>query len=144
MENRPPSPPSLGPLGHLPPFLSNTLPYLERCRRSYGKVVALNIGGPALLITSPEDVEHVLLDSDRQYGKSPRIVGPAGRKLWGKSVIASEGESHRCRRIMIQIWASKQHRLREALWRYHLADSMGLLLLPPLLLRKLGGHYSLH
>jgi len=101
VENRPPSPPSLGPLGHLPPFLSNTLPYLERCRRSYGKVVALNIGGPALLITSPEDVEHVLLDSDRQYGKSPRIVGPAGRKLWGKSVIASEGESHRCRRIAL-------------------------------------------
>lgn len=101
MDNRPPSPPSFGPLGHLPPFLSNTLPYLEMCRRKYGKVVALNIGGPALLITSPEDVQHVLLDSDRQYGKSPRIVGRSGRKLWGESVIATEGESHRCRRIAL-------------------------------------------
>lgn len=96
---RPPSPPGLPLLGHLPWFLSDKLGYLQDCQRRYGPVVRLSLGGPCWLLSDPADVRHILVDNPGNYRKSPRIVGPRGRRLWGDTLLSLQGEQQRQRRV---------------------------------------------
>lgn len=84
-------------LGHVPWFLRNRLQFLEDCARRYGATVPLNLRGPVYLVLAPEDVRHVQCSA--RYRKSDRNVGPQAQRIWGKSLITLEGETHRQRRI---------------------------------------------
>ena len=101
LARRAPSPRSYGPLGHLPGFLLDSLRFLQRCRQRYGTVVALHLGGPVLLVTEPPDVQHILVHRSQNYLKCERITHHPGQKLWGDSLIALSGETHRSRRIAL-------------------------------------------
>ena len=51
------------------------------------------------MLSDPADVQHILMDNPSNYVKSPRIVGPQGRRLWGDTLLALQGESQRRRRV---------------------------------------------
>lgn len=81
-------------LGHAPAFVLDKPGFLIRCRARHGDTVPLEIAGPTLLVSAPEDVRHVLVSGAGAYGKSHRIVGAAARQSLGVSVITAEGEDH--------------------------------------------------
>lgn len=89
-------------LGHAPQFLRDRLGFLLRCACEYGEVVTLNIGGETCLLTSPEDIKHVLVNNPDNYDKSPRLTGPKGKLLSGEGLLTSVGAAHLRQRRMLQ------------------------------------------
>ncbi len=89
-------------LGHLPWFLADRLAFLERCARTYGEVVKLNIGGETYLLTNPEDIKHVLVCNPDNYEKTPRLTSAAGRSVSGEGLLTASAGSHVRERRMLQ------------------------------------------
>lgn len=90
----PQGPPSLPLVGHALSFLHDKPGYLLRCHERYGATVRLSLGGPTLLITSPDDVRHVLVTAAGKYGKSPRLVSEAARRRLGASLFTVADADH--------------------------------------------------
>ncbi|MGH9928813.1 MAG: cytochrome P450 [Pyrinomonadaceae bacterium] len=89
-------------VGHLPFFVRDKLGFLLRCAESYPDVVKLRIGAPTYLLTNPQDISYVLRDNERNYEKSPRIIGGKRKSLFGKALIATPSDSHRSKRHALQ------------------------------------------
>ena len=89
-------------VGHLPAFLYDKLGFLSRCAATYGDVTKLNIGEPTFLLTSPEDIKHVLVLNPDNYVKSPRMTSARGKRLSGAGLLTSVGASHIKQRRMMQ------------------------------------------
>lgn len=81
-------------LGHLPQFWRDPRQFLVACAETYGDVVRLQIGAPTLLLTSPHDLQHVLVAHPERYAKTLRISGPRGQRALGESVATSLGTAH--------------------------------------------------
>lgn len=89
-------------VGHLPAFLYDKLGFLSRCAATYGDVTKLNIGEPTFLLTSPEDIKHVLVLNPDNYVKSPRMTSARGKRLSGAGLLTSVGAAHIKQRRMMQ------------------------------------------
>lgn len=81
-------------VGHLPSFLRDKLGFLRRCLAAPADCYQLHIGGPVLLLNHPEDVRHVLVANWDNYRKSPRIVSPRGKQLFGETLASTETTDH--------------------------------------------------
>src|SRR5438128_11996799 len=81
-------------VGHLPAFLYDKLGFLSRCAATYGDVTTLNIGEPTFLLTSPEDIKHVLVLNPDNYVKSPRMTSARGKRFSGAGLLTSVGAAH--------------------------------------------------
>lgn len=102
-------PAALPLVGHLPAYLSDKLGFLTRCAAAYGPVVALRIGEPTLLLSSPDDIQHVLLKNSAGYSKSPRLTGPRGKALSGSGLLTSSPAEHpRQKRALQPAFAPQQ------------------------------------
>lgn len=91
--------------GHLPQFLNDKLGFLSHCVADYGatgRAVSLHIGEPTLLLTSADDVQHVLTGNAGNYTKTPRLTGRQGRLISGAGMHTSEGAEHLRQRRMLQ------------------------------------------
>ena len=77
-------------LGHARALLKDPLALLDGCS---GGVVPLRLGKPAWLVLEPADVLHVLENSDSTYSKGRAFR--FGRRLYGNSLLVSEGRQHR-------------------------------------------------
>ncbi len=95
-------PPALPLLGHAPAFLRDKLGFLERCAAKYGDVVRLDIGGATYLLTSPDDIKHVLLSNATNYEKTARLTGARGRRFFGNGLVTAAGAAHLRHRRMLQ------------------------------------------
>jgi cytochrome P450 len=101
-------PGALPVIGHLLPFVRDRLGFLQRCAADYGGVVRLHLGEPTFLLTSPDDIRHVLVVNGENYIKSPRLTSARGRRLSGSGVLTSTGAAHlRQRRMMKPAFARK-------------------------------------
>jgi cytochrome P450 len=76
-------------LGHVPAIRKDPLGLLDACREPAAR---LWLGRPAWLLLEPADIEHVLA-SDEIYSKGQAFR--YGRRLYGNSLLVSEGEDHR-------------------------------------------------
>ena len=76
-------------LGHIPAIWKDPLTLLDQCA---GGVVPLRLGRTAWLILDPPDVLHVLENSEFVYSKGRAFR--YGKKLYGNSLLVSEGEEH--------------------------------------------------
>lgn len=76
-------------LGHIPALLKDPLSLLDQCD---GGVVPLRLGRRAWLILDPPDALHVLQNSEFVYSKGRAFR--YGKKLYGNSLLISEGEQH--------------------------------------------------
>lgn len=99
--------PSSGPpgyplLGHLPEFLRDKLGFLSRCVAQYGDVVQLRLGRRTLLLSNPNDIQHVLMTNSRNYDKTPRLTSARGKRISGEGLVTSQGETHLRQRRMLQ------------------------------------------
>jgi cytochrome P450 len=56
--------------------------------------VRLRLGTTAYLLTSPDDIEHVLLHNHAGYAKTRRLTGARGRRLLGRGILTSTGGEH--------------------------------------------------
>ena len=89
-------------VGHLPAYLRDRLGFLVRCAADYGEVVPLRIGPPTWLLTSPDDIRHVLVTRQDRYVKSVRIRGRGARRALGSGLLTSTGAEHRQFRRLLQ------------------------------------------
>jgi cytochrome P450 len=89
-------------VGHLPFFLRDKFGFLIRCASAYPDVVKLRLVKSTYLLTNPEDISYVLLNNQRNYEKSPRIIGGKRKSLFGKALIATPGDTHRSKRHALQ------------------------------------------
>jgi cytochrome P450 len=92
----------LGPHGTLPPFARRTLGLLSPRRFEYDRLVRVRVGERRYLLTSPDDVRHVLVTAAANYLKTPRLASPAGRRRAGQGLLTSAGDAHRDRRRLLQ------------------------------------------
>ena len=97
-----PGPRGLPFVGHAPAFLHDKLGFLARCAANYGPSVELNIGGPTYLLTSPDDVKHVLVSHAANYEKTPRLTGHRARRFFGEGLTTARGPVHLRQRRMLQ------------------------------------------
>lgn len=77
-------------VGHLPAIRSDPLGLLERCQPP---IAQLRLGRPAWLLLEPADILHVLNDESDVYSKGKAFR--YGRRLYGNSLLVSEGDDHR-------------------------------------------------
>lgn len=94
-------PPALPLLGHIPAFLSGKLRFLSRCAE-HGRAVRLQIGEPTLLLTDPNDIQHVLTGNPSNYGKTRRLTGARGKALSGAGMQTANGAEHLRQRRLLQ------------------------------------------
>lgn len=86
-------------LGALPTFLHTPLQLLSQAQADYGDVVSINMAGqPFVLITHPDDIEHVLVRNQRNYVKGY----DQARAIVGNGLILNEGSSWLRQRRLIQ------------------------------------------
>ena len=77
-------------LGHLPAIRSDPLALLDRCEPPHA---ALWLGRTAYVLLEPADVAHVLTAGSDRYTKGNAFA--YGRRLYGNSLLVSEGADHR-------------------------------------------------
>lgn len=88
-------------LGNLAEFRAGMLPFFERCRREYGKVVAFRLGPKRLILVSdPTLIEQVLVTHNKNFKKhfATRLLKP----VLGKGLLLSEGSQWLRQRRLVQ------------------------------------------
>jgi len=84
-------------------FMSNPLPYLQKCSEEYGETFAIYAGGMNYTVISidPEVNRHVLQTNHRNYQKSYLLTDILGRYV-GNGLLTSNGSYWLRQRRMIQ------------------------------------------
>lgn len=88
-------------LGNLTEFRAGLLPFLERCRREYGDVVAFRLGPKRLILVSePSLIEEVLVTRNKSFRKhfATRLLKP----VLGRGLLLSEGSQWLRQRRLVQ------------------------------------------
>ena len=87
----PPGPKGLPVLGHLLDLRRDILGFFTHCARRYGDVVGARVGPrPAVLLSDPADIEHVLVRHAAGFRK-PRLFWGQVRAIFGNGLLTSEG-----------------------------------------------------
>src|SRR5688572_32641299 len=67
-----PKPPSWPVLGVVPSLRRDALSFMLEAQRNHGDIVAMPLGlQPAVQITDPDLIKHVLIENSANYGRSP-------------------------------------------------------------------------
>lgn len=99
---KPPSPPCLPIIGHIPGFRRDVLGLIQRSVREYGDMVYFKLGPhPIYLINHPDDVIHVLKKNAANYDKETRSTKFL-RDISGESLLTSNGDEWRKKRQHLQ------------------------------------------
>lgn len=90
-------------LGHLPAFRKDPLAFLASCLQTGADVVPLRLPlVSAFLLLNPDDIERVLVTEHRQFLKPLWLRTPAVRRLLGRGLVTSDGDSWRAQRRACQ------------------------------------------
>lgn len=95
-------PPGYPLIGHWWDFERDRLGFLTGCYREFGETTRLQIVVPTFLINNPSDIHHVLVAHAENYRKSLRIIGRAGRRLFGRGLLTKRDTAHRRQRRLVQ------------------------------------------
>ena len=90
-------------LGHLPAFRRDPLAFLTACMETGREVVPLRL--PlirAFVLLNPDDIERVLVTDHRQFRKPFWLRTPDVRRLLGRGLVTSDGDSWRTQRRVCQ------------------------------------------
>ncbi len=99
---KPPSPPSLPLIGHIPAFRRDVLGLIIRSVREYGDVIRFKLGPhPIYLVNHPDAILHVLKKNAVNYDKDTRSTRFL-RDIASESLLTSNGEAWRQRRQHLQ------------------------------------------
>jgi len=90
-------------LGHLPAFRDDPLAFLARCMQTGADVVPVRLPlVRAFLLLNPDDIERVLVTDHRQFVKPLWLRTPAVRRLLGRGLVTTDGDSWRAQRRVCQ------------------------------------------
>lgn len=90
-------------LGHLPAFRQDPLAFLSDCMETGRNVVPLRLSFVrAFLLLDPGDIERVLVRDYRQFRKPFWLRTPDVRRLLGRGLVTSDGDSWRTQRRACQ------------------------------------------
>ncbi len=90
-------------LGHLPAFRRDPLAFLASCTETGRDVVPLRmLWTKAFLLLNPDDIERVLVTDYRQFRKPFWLRSPDVRRLLGRGLVTSDGDSWRTQRRVCQ------------------------------------------
>ena len=90
-------------LGHLPAFRRDPLAFLASCIETGREVVPLRLSFVrAFLLLNPSDIERVLVTDYRQFRKPFWLRTPDVRRLLGRGLVTSDGDSWRTQRRVCQ------------------------------------------
>ncbi len=96
-----PKPPVWPVLGAAPALRRDALSFMLEARRAHGDVVAMPLGlKPAVQITHPDLVRHVLIDNSANYGRSP--MTDRLKFMLGEGLVTADGERWARQRRMMQ------------------------------------------
>ncbi len=99
---KPPSPPCLPIIGHIPQFRRDVLGLIVRSVREYGDFVHFKLGPyPVYLVNHPDAIAHVLRINADNYDKDTRSTRFLS-DICGESLLTSNGEEWECRRHHFQ------------------------------------------
>jgi len=102
MRTQPPGPNGLPVVGNVYHYARDPFRFMESCRRAYGDVVALDMGGrDAFMLTHPDDIRQVLVEEPEKYGKA-EFRDDAVDRLLGEGMLLSEGDVWRQQRELAQ------------------------------------------
>lgn len=78
-------------VGNLPEFARDPIKFITRLQQEYGDVVAFSLPGlKSVLISSPQDIDRVLVETGKRYGKFKPSY--AMRVVLGNGLVTSEGD----------------------------------------------------
>jgi len=112
-------------------FFRNQLDFLSNCAREYGDVVPIRFFHlPDFLINHPDLIEEVFSRNSTNFRKAKTVRMPSQRMLFGKSLIASEGEDWLRQRRAVHPAFNQDHLSEYAaliveITRDHIADWKG-------------------
>lgn len=99
---KPPSPPAVPFLGHIPQFRRDPLGLIIRSVRTHGDFVRFRLGPHSVyLVNHPEMVHHLLKGNAANYDKDTRSTRYL-RDICGDSLLTTNGEQWKCRRHHFQ------------------------------------------
>ena len=95
-------------LGNLPEYRQGRLAFLESLRQEYGSLAAYRLGPhKMLLVSEPDLIREILVDRNREFGKS--FSTKMLSEFFGEGLLVSEGQKWLKDRRMIQpAFAQKQ------------------------------------
>jgi cytochrome P450 len=89
-------------LGHELAFRSDKLGFLVRCARQ-ADVVELRLGRTrTFLLSSPEDIRHVLVTEHQRFSKHTRLMRPVDPGLFGAALVGTPKSRHGTERRALQ------------------------------------------
>lgn len=84
-------------VGNMPEFARNPLEFIIGLQREYGDVAAFSLmGQQSVLVSNPHDIERILLETGKRYGKFAPTY--AMRTILGNGLVTSEGDFWRRQR----------------------------------------------
>lgn len=87
-------------LGNLPEFARDPIKFITRLKQEYGDVAGFSLmGDKGILISNPEHIGQVLLETGKRYGKSNSSY--ALRHILGNGLVTSEGDFWKHQRKLI-------------------------------------------
>ena len=88
-------------VGHGVSFARNRLALLERAR-ALGPGTVILVPDPVVVVSEPDDVQHVLVGNPSGYVKGPKLASERGTRVFGAGLLTQHGTSHRRLRLLIQ------------------------------------------
>lgn len=101
MTPRPPGPSAPPLVGHLSAFARDPLGFLEGLKREHGDVARFRLTRPAVLVSHPDDIERVLLETGKTFHKGYQ-QGFSMPRVLGNGLVTSEGDFWRRQRKLAQ------------------------------------------
>ena len=98
--NLPSGPSGFPVIGNLPTFARDPFGFFTRLQRDYGDVARFTLGTPAVLISHPDDIERVLLETGKHFHKGYQ-QGFAFPLVLGNGLVTSEGDFWRRQRKLM-------------------------------------------
>jgi cytochrome P450 len=87
-------------LGNLPEFARDSLKFITRLQQEHGDVAGFSLmGNKGVLVSNPQDIETVLLETGKRYGKGDPSY--ALKTILGNGLVTSEGEFWKRQRKLV-------------------------------------------
>lgn len=89
-------------IGNLPEFARDPIKFVTRLQKDYGDVAAFSLmGSKSVLISNPDDVERVLLETGKRYSNGKEGTGATLKPILGNGLVTSEGDFWKRQRKLI-------------------------------------------
>ena len=94
-------PGALPVVGHGARFAKDRLAVLELAR-AMGPGTVILVPDPVVVLSEPDDVQHVLVRNPSGYVKGPKLASRRGAAVFGSGLLTQHGADHRRLRLIIQ------------------------------------------